>query len=307
MGLFSGIGKALGSIAKVALPAAASFFGGGGAASLLSAGLGFLGQERANDANVNMAGMNNATAIDLANTSIRRRVADYQAAGLNPALAYNTGGAAVPTLSTAKVENTADAAQRGLSTASEAAFKRASIENLESQIGTQKTQQLLNVSSAKKADADADVAAASAAEIRARTPTYEHNIALTDKQTQLADFTIDKIAADTSLSSSQKALVEQEIRNAVATGDKIRADTGNVKVDTALKSAQIILTRENAGLVSSQHDISNQMFRFNDMDTMRRLNLSEAQKSYWMKHIAPYLPDFATSANSASSVNNLFK
>lgn len=82
MSFFSGIGKALGGFAKD--------FGG----SLISSAFSAFGQERAND-----------RQEELANTAMQRRVKDLKAAGLNPMLAYMSGGAQTP-----PIQNVAGAA-----------------------------------------------------------------------------------------------------------------------------------------------------------------------------------------------------
>lgn len=101
--------------------------------TLIGSGLGFLGQESANQTNIDIANNANSTSIDLANTAYQRRVKDLAAAGLNPMLAYTQGGAQVPNMVTARVENSAKAASEGGLNASQAALLRAQVDNQQSQ------------------------------------------------------------------------------------------------------------------------------------------------------------------------------
>jgi hypothetical protein len=95
----------------------------------IGAGLGFLGQERTNAANAQMAQIaNSASAEQAANqmafqermrdTQYQTAVKDMKSAGLNPMLAYTQGGAGTPTgaagqVSTAKVGNSLSSAVQG--------------------------------------------------------------------------------------------------------------------------------------------------------------------------------------------------
>lgn len=74
-------------------------------AILGSAALGFLGNERTNRANADMAGDQMAFQERMSNTSYQRAVGDLKAAGLNPMLAYSQGGASTPPGSKAEFTN----------------------------------------------------------------------------------------------------------------------------------------------------------------------------------------------------------
>ena len=111
MGFWSKAGAALGAINPIL----------GIGASILGAGASMRGQREANRTNVDLAreqmGFQREMAHSaedfserMANTAYQRKVADLRAAGLNPALAYESGGAAAPTGVTAggsqgRVEN----------------------------------------------------------------------------------------------------------------------------------------------------------------------------------------------------------
>lgn len=68
--------------------------------------LGAIGQSNANKANREMAREQMAFQERMRNTSYQSAVKDMQAAGLNPALAYQQGGASAPSGASAHMENT---------------------------------------------------------------------------------------------------------------------------------------------------------------------------------------------------------
>jgi len=74
-------------------------------ASVISGGLGFLGQQSANQQNRDIANQQEAFQREMSNTSYVRAVADMKAAGLNPMLAYAQGGASTPTGATTQIQN----------------------------------------------------------------------------------------------------------------------------------------------------------------------------------------------------------
>ena len=86
-------------------------------ASILGAGMGYIGGERTNDANARQAALNRDFQERMRATQYQTAVNDMRAAGLNPALAYQQGGAGTPTGSTAQMGNSLAAAGAGASPA----------------------------------------------------------------------------------------------------------------------------------------------------------------------------------------------
>jgi len=79
----------------------------GGLGGVVSGIMGFLGSEDTNAANAQQAAKQMDFQERMSNTSYQRAVADMQAAGLNPMLAYSQGGAGTPGGAMATMQNSA--------------------------------------------------------------------------------------------------------------------------------------------------------------------------------------------------------
>lgn len=121
MGLFSGITNAIKSVGSFLDP-----FG-----PLISGGLSYLGQSSANAANAEQAGLNRSFQAQMRATQYQTAVKDMQAAGLNPMLAYQNGGAG--NVSGAVAAPMQNALGQGVSSSLQARQNIAQVKNLDEQ------------------------------------------------------------------------------------------------------------------------------------------------------------------------------
>lgn len=121
MGLFSGITGAIKSVGSFLDP-----FG-----PLISGGLSYLGQSSANAANAQQADYNRSFQAQMRATQYQTAVKDMQAAGLNPMLAYQNGGAG--NVSGAVAAPMQNAVGQGVSSALQSRQTLAASKNLDEQ------------------------------------------------------------------------------------------------------------------------------------------------------------------------------
>ena len=269
MGFFSGItdfiGDAIGSVGDVF-----EDFDIGGLAPFVSGAFGAFGQERANDQNRAIASSQQAFQERMSSTAHQREVADLKAAGLNPMLSLRHGGASSPTGATTRMENTAAAGASG-------ALAAATVANMREQ------NQLIRAQ-VQKENSVATLNSAQAELVREQTTHEPYKREETLSRERLNNVTWNKVHAEIEnlgqqnhLTRAETARVIELVENAIAERKKINASTGNIKIDTVLKE-----------LTEQQHR-----------------NMNEAQKTWYMKNVAPFMPDFLRGATSASRLNQL--
>lgn len=193
----------------------------------LAAGLGFgsaiqglLGNEFesdeatfARDHSAHQALLNRDFQERMSSTAYQRGTADMKAAGLNPMLAYQQGGASTP--GGAQGMTLKGSASNTSPTALQTA---AQIQNLNAQ--TENT----------KADTQNKLD---------DNPNVRGVLGLQNRQMDKLRVEVENILQQVDLNVQQTRKIFEEVKNAILEGKRIEAHTGNIKIDTLLKGLEI--------------------------------------------------------------------
>lgn len=233
--------------------------------------LGYQGQSSANAANVAIANRQmdfqresrdiamgyNADQVakqrgweeSMSNTSWQRGVADMEAAGLNPMLAYSRGGASTPSSSAGSVgtlpgagARVESAAAAGINSAAQAATVRATL------AGATKAESeaALNYATIPKVEQETRTGVSAASELESRASLQQEQKMLTTQAFVKLQAEVDRIAEQNALTRAQVAQVKAETINAFLNGERIKASTGNIQVDTQLRQLDVPRMRNEA-------------------------------------------------------------
>lgn len=157
---------------------------------------------------------------DMSSTAYRRAVADMEAAGLNPMLAYSQGGAPMG----------------GGAAIGSPAMSGSSASGIAAPVSNVTPQALQLALSTASQTAQIDKTQAETANINADTYNKKGVPSLQEEQKGELRSRAIRESEQAGLSSAQTQLVLREVDNAEKTGRKIEADTGNTQADTVLKN-----------------------------------------------------------------------
>lgn len=151
----------------------------------ISAAASFFGGERRNESQIEQAQGLMAFQERMSNTSYQRAVADLQAAGLNPMLAYAHGGASTPAGSMANIEDTLSPAintgREVYRASTEAAVRSEQVKNLEAETGLKRVETEWRGAETVRSRAETQKAVDEAAQARSQTAL---NAVMADKAVQ---------------------------------------------------------------------------------------------------------------------------
>lgn len=203
------------------------------------------------DWSAEQAGINRNWQERMRATQYQTAVKDMMAAGLNPMLAYQHGGAGTPGGSMPSGASATGSMQIGK------LYSAAQLDNLNAQT--------------EKIKADAELTRASTSEVAERTPTHAVTRESLHQQIAESQERIHKIIQETKTSASSAAHLDQQVTNLKEIIPQIRATVNQLKAATHLSYTE-------AGKAAAIDEETRQRIRQNLPEVERALRILEAQK-----------------------------
>lgn len=255
-------------------------------ASLVGSWLGYKGQQEANDTNENIARetreWNSAEAVksrdwqeQMRRTQYQTTVQDLQAAGLNPMLAYQQGGAGTPSGAQAsmsslpQIGNKAAAALTAGAAAAQIAYTHAQTD---------------------KTAAETDVAHATAKQVEAQTH-------LTTASTENVVQTTQQVKENIAQIQQNIKYVREQTLSEVQRQGLYAAQAGLTAVQQQVENKRIELTE-------AQTKVQQIMAKLQSLEIPGATNKSTSDQTWWGRNVRPYLRDAGTLTNSAQGATN---